>query len=192
MAQCWKHLHAGQGDARDVRLERVRPSLDSVPNGLRRWLGVAFVSLQSSASLRNLFSGVYTDCLTASPHLQQRVHVGKDLIHKQRAAETLAKEDELARLRDTVDTQAALIKDLQANRAYDDDATSDSAVRLGMMEQTVARIAHALGPLLEELGGEGGEEADIRVLQVLVQTRRVIHVQRTDTRKTGPNTSVPA
>lgn len=184
MAECWSALYAGPGDARALRLERVKPSLDSVPNGMRRWLGILFVYIQSSESLRKLFQGVYTDCLTVSPRLQGTVQKGKELLNKKRAAEALAKEEELARLRETVDRQAAMITELQTNRAYDESATEDSGTRLGQVEEAVARITHALGPLLHELGAN--DSAEVRILEVAVHSRRVLTAKpRTSTQDPG-------
>lgn len=177
MAECWKALNGGQGDGWDVRKERVKPSLDSVPNGLRRLMGLAFVYVQSSNSLRRLFSDVYTDSLTASPALQGKVQQGKDMLLSEREREAKVKEDELSRLRATVDEQAAVIRGLQENGAYGDEAAKGTDGRLGAVEETLARILHGLGPLLGHLAADTGAEADVTVVQVHVQSRRVIDVR---------------
>ncbi len=174
MAECWKALNAGQGDGWDVRKQRVEPSLGSVPNGLRRWMGIAFIYVQSSTSLRRLFSDVYTDSLTASPALQGKVHEGKDMLLHEREREVRLKEDELSSLRAKVDEQAAVIKGLQENGAYGDEAAKGTDGRLGAVEETVARILHGLGPLLSHLAAD--ESADVTVVQLHVQSRRVIGV----------------
>jgi hypothetical protein len=190
MAGCWKQLHAGQGDARAVRLERVRPSLDSVPNGLRRLIGILFVSIQSSASLRRLFSDVYTDSLTASPALQGTVHTGKDILQKERDREHLAQQDELARLRRTVEEQDAMLRRMQEDRAYEGDSANVTDGRLSQVEQTLARVVHSLGPLLETLGE--ADSTEVQVVQVKIHTKRVVGVEPVDPRRTAQSATTKA
>ncbi len=166
MAEAWKALQSGQGDGYDVRLERLKPGLDSVPDGIRRRIGKIFVYLQTTASLRTLFAQVYTDCLTASPVLQSHVQTGKAVLLRETEQEAIAQKMELAHLRATVLEQQQIIHDLQVEGAHGGQDVLEAMGRLDSVEGTVALMLHRLAPLLEQLRNGDGQSVTVVHMQV--------------------------
>lgn len=169
MAESWKAMDTGQGDAYAVRLERMKPGLESVRNGLRRRIGKLFVLLQTTASLRKLLAQVYTTCLTASPALQSTVETGKKVL-LQEADKTAAQEKlELATLRETVRAQEEIIRQLQIEDSHDDEAAVQTNGRLDEVERTLMHALHQLGPLLEQVRSGNGS---ITLVHMTVESDR--------------------
>lgn len=173
-ANAWKKLHEGQGDGLQLRIDRVRPSLDSVPNGMRRWLGIAFVAMQSSASLRKLLAEAYTDSLTVSPALQSVVSQGKSLLDADRVRQETERQAELERLQTLVLQQEGTIRALQEDGAHTAVAEVTAEERLRSMEEVMARFQHALAPLLEQLARSGENGAEISLMLLRIQGKSIV------------------
>lgn len=144
----WKNLCLGQGDSFTVRRERMQPTLDAVPNDWRRWVGLAFIYLNTTASLRKVFSNVYIECLTASQALQKRVSAGKRMLVRKEARADQEKEMKIDGLQTAVAGQDQLVRQLTTDHAYQEQLATDAQQRIINLELESAALRKQVQELI--------------------------------------------